>query len=176
LAFVEIALHRRRPDELPASGFFFAAAVTGYLLVAWVALLFAPPPPENASALLAPEYAPLLLVADTVIYGAFIWGVLKSFHHEKRFLQTATALIGVDALFTLASIPLLIWAGALAAADAATTAPSLIYWALLFWSIDVAGFVLSRAIGRPYVLAVFIVVGYVLLTVSLRASMFSSAS
>jgi hypothetical protein len=176
LAFVDIALHRRGPDTIPASRFLLGFVVVVYLLVAFVALGLAPPPPaESEAAALAVEYAPFLIPIESGIYAAFIWGLLKSFDRDRRFLQTATALFGADTLFTLMSMPLLVWATALEAADSAATAPTLLYWLLLLWSIDVSGFVLARAIERPYALAVMIVIGYVLLTVSLRASLFSSA-
>lgn len=176
LAFVDIALHRRGPDTLPASKFLLGLVVAIYWLTAFIALgLALPPPADNAAAELAVEYAPYMILIESAVYGAFIWGLLKSFNHDRRFLQTATALFGTDTLFTLLSLPLLAWAAALESADALTTAPTLLYWLLLFWSIDVAGFVLARAIGRPYALAVLIVIGYVLLTVSVRASLFASA-
>lgn len=175
MAFVDIALHRRGPDELPKSTFLLVMVVAAYLAVSFVAvnISFAVPAEEGAVASVLDQS--MLVVADTVIYTVFIWGLLKSFRHDTRFLQTAIALIGLDTLFTVASLPLLVWAAALQARDALTTAPSLFYFLLLIWSIDVAGFVLARALGRPYVVAVLIVLGYVALTVTVRAAMFAPA-
>jgi len=173
LAFVDIALHRRGPDGLPASGLLLAIVVAGYLAAAYIALGIAPPPPgESDAAARALEFAPLMIPIESAVYAAFVWTVLKSFGRDRRFVQTASALFGTDALFTLMSLPLLAWVAALDAANAAATVPTLLYWVLLFWSIDVSGFVLARAIERPYALAVMIVIGYVLLNVSVRASLF----
>lgn len=174
LAFVDIALHRRGPDQIPASGFLFTIVVSVYLLSAYLALGVAPPPPgDSAAAARAVALAPFLIPIESAVYGAFIWGLLKSFQHDRRFLQTATALFGTDTLFTLMSLPLLAWVSALDAAGQAATMPTVLYWVLLIWSIDVSGFVLARAIERPYALAVMIVIGYVLLTISVRASFFA---
>lgn len=181
LAFVDIALHRRGPDMLPASRFLLWLVVIVYLAVSYAAFALTPPPAADgvdpaasAAAQRALDYAPVLIPIDCAIYAAFIWVLLKSFNRDRRFLQTATALFGTDTLFTSMSLPVLAWAGALGATE--SPGPTLAYWVLFIWSIDVSAFVLSRAIERPYALAVLVVVGYVLLSVSLRASLLNTGS
>jgi len=167
LAFVDIALHRRGPEELPASTFLLVLVLAASLLAAFAALQLAPPLEQRAA---------LLLAFDTAVYGGFIWGVLKAFDHGPRFKQTATALFGTDALLNLLSLPLLLWTRGLDSVGAATTAPTIFRLLLIAWSIDIAGYVLSRGIGRPYVLGVSIMIGYVLLMISLQTSLFPADS
>ena len=85
----------------------------------------------------------------------------------------ATALLGTETFFNVLSLPVLSWySPADDTLDAVITAPRLLLYVLFFWSVDVAGFVLSRAIGRPYVVGVFIMIGYALLSISLQVSLF----
>jgi hypothetical protein len=102
----------------------------------------------------------------------FVWAVLRLFDRERRFKQTATALLGADTLLNLLSLPLVLWNQSLEGA----TAPALLFLLLAIWSIDIAGFVLSRTLERPYALGVAIMLGYVLLSISLRMSFFPTTS
>ena len=164
LAFIDIALHRRGPEQLPASSFLLGLVLVVYLVVAFATLRLDPPPVNLA----------MLLVVNATLYGGFVWAVLKTFKHERRFMQTAIALLGTDTLFNVMSLPL-VWLNG--QADATTmTLPEALRLLVLIWSIDVSGFVLSRAIGRPYVVGVGIMVGYVLLSISLQASLFPATA
>jgi hypothetical protein len=164
LAFFDIALHRRGPEELPASTFLLLLVTAIDLFISAVALQLQPPL----------EYGPALIVLDMVVYCAFIWGVLKAFNHERRFRQTATALVGTDALISLLSLPLLI-GNMPAAEDSGGGLAAVLILVLFLWQIDVSGYVLSRAIARPYFVGVSIMLGYVLLAISLRASVAPAA-
>jgi hypothetical protein len=164
LAFFDIALHRRGPEELPASTFLLLVVIAIDLFISAVALQMQPPL----------EYGPVLIALDTAVRCAFIWGVLKAFNHERRFRQAATALVGTDALISLLSLPLLV--GNMSAAEGSGGNPAAVLILVLFlWQIDVSGYVLSRAIARPYFVGVAIMLGYVLFAISLRASVTSAA-
>ena len=102
-AFVEIALHRRGPDELPASRFVLGMVLVAYLAVAFATLRLGA----------GVEHPILLLAVDTVFSLAFIWSVLKAFDHERRFKQTASALLGTDTFLNFMSMPLILWGKAL---------------------------------------------------------------
>ncbi len=162
-AFFDIALHRRGPEELPASGLLFGAALAAYLAAAGVSL---------SQPMLAVLHPVLLLAMDTALTLGFIWALLKTFAHERRFRQTATAFFGTAALFNVLGTPIAIWYDALRAAEADIAMPAILLVLLLVWMIDVGGFILSRAIGRPYVLAIGIMLGYELLTYSVRVALF----
>jgi hypothetical protein len=161
-AFVEIALHRRGPDDLPASRFLFAVVLVAYLIAAFATLRLGA----------GVAHPILLLIVDTAFSLTFIWSVLKAFDHERRFKQTASALLGTDTLLNVMSMPLIVWSKSLEGTGGDSSLVAILFALLAIWSIDISGFVLSRALDRAYFLGVAIMLGYVLLSISLRLSLF----
>jgi hypothetical protein len=51
------------------------------------------------------------------------------------------------------------------------TLPRLLGLLIIFWVIDVSAFIFSRALERPYLLCIAIVIGYALLIESLQATL-----
>jgi hypothetical protein len=163
-AFVDILLHRRGPDHLPASRFFFALVLITAIVVSLFTIQFSAIPSER--------FVPIIVV-DIGFSLAFTWCVLRAFGVERRFLQTAAATLGAGSLLDLASLPFALWHRALSGASGEVTLPYVIYLLIaLVWLIDVSSFIMARAIARPYVLGLAIVIGYALLSVSLEASLF----
>jgi hypothetical protein len=84
-------------------------------------------------------------------------------------------LLAAETIITLAGAPLapLVSAStpASGSADQQLTFPLFLIFLLGVWSIDIAAFVFARAIERPYLLCVAIMLGYVLLIFSLQASL-----
>jgi hypothetical protein len=166
LAFVDIALHRKSPEHLPASRFFFAAVLVVYLAVALV----------TTRCLEIVAYPELMIAFETVLGLAFVWSVLRLFERQRRFRQTACAVLGTDTLLNLLTVPLVLWHRSLGAPDTEATVPLVLYVLVAIWSIDVSAFIMARALERPYVLTVAIMLGYVLLSVSVRATLFPPAT
>jgi CDP-diglyceride synthetase len=162
-AFFEIMLHRRGPESLPRSPFFFGLVLALYAPAFYFSLQFG-----TAKT----PYPLVLVVVDTAIELAFIWSLLRAFGHESRFLQTATAILGTTLLLNLLAIPPALWYRSAPPPDPQAAVPELLLWMLIAWLIDVSGFVVARAVGRPYVLGVAIMLGYVLLVISFRATFF----
>jgi hypothetical protein len=168
LAFVDIMLHRRGPDDLPSSKF-----LVWFLLVISVgvelAVLFA-----NDQGLRSAAVS--VLVAGLDVW--FVWALLRTFNRQRRFAQTMSALLGTETILNLAGAPLvpLLNASASAAAEPQITLPLLLTALLGIWSIDIAAFVFARALERPYVLCVAIMLGYVLLIVSLQTTLLAPVS
>ena len=162
LAFVDIAFHRRGPEHLPASSFLFTAVLVVYFVVS----------------LLTTHYLnivahPLLMTElQTVLGLAFIWSVLRAFERQRRFRQTACAVLGTDTLLNLLSLPLAFWHRSLGAPEAQTTIPEILFILVAIWSVDISAFIMARALERPYVLTVAIMVGYLLLSISVRITLF----
>jgi hypothetical protein len=164
--FVDICLHRRGPEQLPSSQFFFLLVLAVSVLIDILLLLVDDIGPRNV----------FVSLLTTVIDVAFVWAVLRTFERQRRFKQTMSAMLGVNAILSLLIVPLALWSQALDLPEGEVALPWLLLLVLAIWSIDIAGFVLARALDRPYALGVAIMLGYVLLTVSLQQSMLPVAS
>lgn len=162
-AFIEIALHRRGPEQLPASSWLLAVVVIAYLGSAFAVAQFLE---------LTPKARLVSVALDFALYCGFLWTVLKLYARERRWPQVLTALLGTEALLGFLVVPLLAWERLLGAAGADATLPALLWFIIVVWSVDIAAFVLARAIERPYALTVAVMLAYVSLTISLRGSLF----
>jgi len=96
-AFLDIALWRKSPAQLPASTFLLG------LVASLVAVL------ELLSALLPPNPSDRVLMRVALSVGlplVFAWVVLRIAGRPQRFLQTGSALLGVALLAQLLLYPL----------------------------------------------------------------------
>ena len=168
LAFVDIMLHRRGPEDLPSSTFLVWSLLAVSVGVE-LGVLFVIDGGARAAAV-------TVLVQLLDVW--FVWALLRTFNKQPRFRQTMCALLGTETLITLAGAPLapLLTASAAASAEPQITLPLLLTALLGIWSIDIAAFVFSRALERPYLLCVAIMLGYVLLIVSLQTSLLPAAT
>lgn len=175
-AFSEIALHRREPSELPASGFLLSLTLVIYLTVGFISLLVSAPAERLLALTILGWTLHLgfigLIILETFFYLWFVWLVLIAFNRPNRFLQTATALLGAETLLSIIGIPILAWVDATRASGGEPTAGTFVYLLLFIWSIDVAGFVLSKALQNAYFVGVLIVMGYVTISFTLREYFF----
>jgi hypothetical protein len=162
-AFFDIMFHRRGPEDLPSSQFLvwlLLAVAVGVDLGIVLA---------NDGGARAAGVALLIQFLDLW----FVWALLRTFNRQPRFRQTMSALLGAETILNLAGAPLvpLLATSAAASEQPEITLPLLLTALLGIWSIDIAAFVFARALDRPYVLCVAIMLGYVLLTVSLQTSL-----
>jgi len=161
LTVVDIMLHRRGPDSLPSSRFLF-----WFLLASMLASSLAVRIVEGIT---MPRVAVTLLVAGFEFW--FVWGMLRLFGRVRRFRQTMSAVLGTDAIIAALMMPFAPFSDPPTAAGQEL---SLAWFALTFlevWSIDITAFVLSRALERPYLPTLAIVIAYFLLIVSLQATL-----
>jgi len=164
--FFDIALHRRGPEDLPASRFLFTVVVLCYCLVGILSVLVTNP--QLAYALGAVSLSALLLFV-------FIAAVLSFFGKSRRFLQTTTAYAGVDTLLTLLGLPLLLWI----AESSAENPPALAVWLyllLIIWSLEVFSYILSRSLEVTHWMAASMVIAYFLVSYSLNSFIFAPAT
>ena len=96
-AFLDIALRRQTPAYLPASLLLLVLVACAAALVEVLGALL--PPPPNGQ-------IPLRILLEVGMPLAFTWVLLALAHRRTRFLQTATALLGVRALAQLILYPL----------------------------------------------------------------------
>ena len=161
LAFVDIMLHRRGPEDLPASKF-----LLGLLLAASFGL-------ELTITLWSGGSGRTVAVAAlvTVLNLWFVWALLRTFGRERRFRQTMIAMLGADIVLSLLHAPVIPVLEVPDPERPTVTIPMLLTMLAFFWQIDISAFVFSRALERPYLLCVAIVVAYALLMLSLQATL-----
>jgi len=161
LAFVDIMLHRRGPQDLPSSKFLFWTLLAASLGVE-LAVTF-----SNGGTALAATVA--ILVTGLNLW--FVWALLRVFNRERRFLQTMTALLGADTILSLIHAPFVPFLELPDPENPALTIPMVATTLVFLWSVDINAFVFARALERPYLLCVAIVIAYALLIVSLQATL-----
>lgn len=149
-AFIDIALHRRGPEDLPESQY-----LMGSVLVAYAAVVLA-----TLAVISATQAQVLWILLEPAISIVAVYLLLRLVAKEQLFLQTATALFGTAVFLNLLALPALHWNEALALPPEAMSAPRLLLLLLYFWSIDIAGYILSRALGSSYIVGLAIVIGY----------------
>jgi hypothetical protein len=164
LAFVDVMLHRRGPEDLPSSPFLLWSLFFVSLGVELGVVI-----PNNG------VRAGAVSVLVSLLDLWFVWALLRTFSRERRFRQTMTALLGAGTILNLVGAPFVPFLRASvvasASADPQLTLPFLLTAVLEIWSIDIAAFVFARALERPYLLCVAVVLGYVLLIVSLQSTL-----
>lgn len=165
LVFVDIALHRKGPEDLPPSRFFFGLILLVYATVSLLALQINWPLSRALS----------MLVVDLALYLSFYWALLSLTRHSGRYWQTVTAVLGAETLLNVLAVPILLWRGTNPEQDATAAVQTGALALLLMWSIDIAGFVVARAIDKPYIVGVLIMVGYVVGSILLGQLLFPAA-
>ena len=152
VAFGEVALRRRGPESLPNSTF-----VVGLLLVIDIILKFVLLPLDTG----ATGIDLTLVLANLVLFLAFIFAVLTFFKLERRYLQTVSALLGVDIWVTLIVLPL----GLLALGFGMDFYQSPFFWirlAVELWAVFVSAWVLARSLSQPLIVGFMFEILYLL--------------
>lgn len=94
-SFLDIALWRKGPQDLPASSTLATLALIAYLATGFVRMrLFALDQPT----------ALMFICVDALMLGGWLWLVLAFFARRQRFVQTLTALLGVGLLVLLLDV------------------------------------------------------------------------
>lgn len=106
--YAQIALLRRGPQDLPASGLLLALTIVAYLAINLFMEGLAPEPASSAKALEAETHSfPAQLLLDTAFTLAWYVVLLRVARRPERTLQTSTAVFGFQIVLT----PLLFSAG-----------------------------------------------------------------
>lgn len=93
--FVDIALWRKGPQDLPASGFLAALVLVAYIVASFVQVRLLD---------LHLRSAMVIIAVDVTMMVAWVWAVLAFFARRQRFVQTFTAMLGVGVLLALLDI------------------------------------------------------------------------
>jgi len=127
--FLDIALWRKGPQDLPASRFLALLVLLVYVLASFVQVHLFKLPLRSAV---------LIITVDVAMLAGWLWLVLAFFGRRQRFVQTVTALLGVGLLLTLVDIGVRALQLALGAGDLAS------FWLLLRF------FVMALIMGRIF--------------------------
>jgi hypothetical protein len=160
-AFLDIMLHRRGPESMPSSRFLL-----------W--LLLGVSLGVHAALNLWAGGDSRVVAVDVLILGLDVWFVfalLRTFNKQPRFRQTMIALLGADIVLSRLYAPVLPWIAEQDPQNPELTIPVLLTVAAFAWAIDINAYVFSRALERPYLLCIAVVIGYALLIESLQATL-----
>ena len=90
--FLDIALWRKGPQDLPASGLLLVMVLFAYVVVGFCAVRLLA---------LDQRAAAVFISVDVLMLCGWLWVVLAFFGRRQRFVQTITATFGVGALVLL---------------------------------------------------------------------------
>jgi len=136
---------------LPKSWLIFFAALVVSVFVSIITT-------EIVTAGVDPMHDVTLLLA--VINAAFYFLVIQVAGYPRRYLQSLTAILGVDAIITLVYLVGFVTINLFA--DEATIVSFV--WLITGWSVTVEGHIIARAIERPWAIGIAIaVLSYILL-------------
>ena len=145
---LDICLLRAAPQELPCSWGLFGLTLIASLSLGYPAMQVYQP---------IPNPAPELLVGLLFTLG-FIYGILAFRGLQIRFIQTASAIFGTDAIITLVALPVLHAASTAATQDTFT----LIAMAGIgIWNLLVLGHILRHALSLPLPGGILVAFGYI---------------
>jgi hypothetical protein len=95
--FLEIAVWRKGPQDLPASRLLALLVLSAYVALSFLGVRLLD---------LDPRAAAVFVGVDVLMLSAWLWLVLTFFSRRQRFMQTITATLGVGALILVLDIVL----------------------------------------------------------------------
>jgi hypothetical protein len=135
--FLDIALWRKGPQDLPASRFLLMFVLAIYVLASFIQVQLLD---------LRLSTAFVIVGVDVVMMMLWLWLVLVFFGRRQRFIQTLTAMFGVGAL--LAAIDIVVAVVQIAAGQSAGE-PSTLWLSLRFFAIAlIMGRIFMHALDR----------------------------
>lgn len=153
--FIELALLRRAPQDLPPSPALFLLVL---LVGLGAGLLLAITAGVGLGSGLLQSLLDLALILGALSLALRLLG------RPQRFLQTATALVGVDSLITLMAL-LPVGLARPAEADSSLLAlAGLLFLLLVAWSVLATGHILRHAFGLTLLQGAAIAIGFDLLS------------
>lgn len=144
----DICLLRTAPQELPHSWELLGLTLTVGLGLGYAAMWAYGP---------APNAVPTLLIGLLFTLG-FIYGILAFRGLQIRFVQTASAIFGTDAIITLISLPVL---SAAATGNDQDAYLLLAMAGLGTWNLLVMGHILRHALSLPLLGGILVALGYI---------------
>lgn len=160
--FVQIALLRTRPQDLPGSHLLLALSLGAHFVMGCVIYAFLLSSAEAVAAALVSTTMLVVLVGSLLYINRVI----------TRAIRTMTALAGVDVVIGVAALPVMAWLNTDADAVRASGPASLLQVVLLFWNFAASGHVLRHALGAPFPVGIVVALVFYVLTLSVLVSLF----
>lgn len=145
---LDICLLRAAPQQLP-----FSWELLGLTVIASVGLGYPAMLAYGATSNPVPE-----LTLSLVFTLAFVYAVLAFRGFKTRFVQTASAIFGTDAIITLVALPVLHAASTGATHDSLTL---LAIAGVVIWNLLVMGHILRHALSLPLPGGILVAMGYI---------------
>jgi hypothetical protein len=158
-AFLSIALWRQTPAHLPASLFLLALTACAAGLMEVLDVLLSPGPQDRIMTRVALEVGLPL---------AFTWAVLALSRRRARFLQTATALLGIGVLAEIVLYPLAALRSAMGDDRIASIPVGLLLFVGFIWYLLACAHVWRAALDSGLIVGGVISVGYLILSIALE--------
>lgn len=154
MAFFDICLFRKRPQDLPTSAAFLLVCLLFYTLSSFVLALLSQSTLNAAAA----------GVTETVLIMLMTYFFLKLKNMQQRWLQVTTALSGTGIIFSLLAIPVFYWV-----ASSGESVHGLLYLLviiLVVWNIAVMAHVMRHSLSVSFTAGVCIALLYIWLIAS----------
>jgi hypothetical protein len=158
-AFLSIALWRQTPAHLPASLFLLALTACAAGLMEVLDVLLSPGPQDRVVTRVALEVGLPL---------AFSWAVLALSRRRARFLQTATALLGIGVLAEIVLYPLAALRSAMGDDRIASIPVGLLLFVGFIWYLLACAHIWRAALDSGLIVGGVISVGYLILSIVLE--------
>ena len=162
--FVQIALLRRKPQDLPVSRLLLQVTLIAHAFMGM--LMFAPQ--------LALPQALLAGITNTLLMGVLTASLLFATGMSKRITQSLTAMAGSDVVVSLVALPVTLMLQGEVNADSTQQIASLLAIILVVWNLFVIGHVLRHAISSTLPVGIALSLVFIVLSFKLTHSLFPS--
>ena len=164
--FLDIALLRRNPQDLPASPLLLRLSLIAVVISYVLAL--------GSRYSLAESLA--RAVVDVAFLGVFVYALLVWARLTARFIQSFTALCGTGTILNLVSWPVFGLLSDEAAGDDFAVLGLLLMMTIVIWGVAVTAHIFRQALNRDWLQAVAVSMLYMFCAYATGALLFSENS
>ncbi|HHO59648.1 MAG TPA: hypothetical protein ENJ64_05350 [Thiotrichales bacterium] len=126
------------------------------------------------SATLQPDDVLQSMLLSVVVLLVFVYGILRVFNRQARFVQTFSAVAGVSLLFNLASWPMLAVVAGASEGDPLLTTMSFVFLMLISWEVLVKAYIFRHAIDISMLNAMLLSFALFFIAMTLSQLLFST--
>lgn len=164
--FVQLALFKKGPQDVPYSLFLLIALFVAAFSLELITYLIPGLKKEEVEFLVYLRY----LVVSNIIFVVVIYLLFKLHGHSKRFIQSLTAMLGIDLLISIIFLPInliIVFAGD-NEISLLVALMALLYMLLFFWYLFVYLHIFRHGLSVSPIIAGMLSLGIFLLGISLN--------